>query len=312
MKVLVTGGAGFIGHHLVSALVARGDEVVVIDSLITGSRERLEPFQGHAELVEADIRDGDALDRHLRGVETMFHLAALPSVQRSVIDPGLTNDINVNGTVHVMEHAASAGVRRVVVSGSSSVYGSGPGLPRREDQTPNPQSPYAVSKLAAEHYAAALGQLRGVQVIVLRYFNVFGPGQDPKSEYAAVVPRFVTSILRDERPTIHGDGKQSRDFTYVDNVVQANLLAGGSATVSEGTFNVGAGERYTLLDLIDAIGRVTGSTAEPIFGPPRAGDVRDSQADISRAVSILGYSPTVGFHEGIARTVDSYRRDLGL
>lgn len=225
MKALVTGGAGFIGHHLVADLVNRGDEVIVIDNMITGSRERLAHLESHISVLQADIREPETWRGAVRGVETVFHLAALPSVQRSIDDPETTNEINVGGTINVMRVAAKAGVQRVVFSGSSSVYGSTPFLPRRESQTPDPSSPYAVSKLAGEGYTRTLGQITGVETVVLRYFNVFGPRQDPASMYAAAIPKFITTALNDERPVIFGDGQQSRDFTYVDNVVDANLMA---------------------------------------------------------------------------------------
>jgi UDP-glucose 4-epimerase len=306
MKVLVTGGAGFIGHHLVAELIRLGDDVTVIDSLITGDKERLIGFEGHVTFVEGDIRERHKVQAATHGAEVVFHLAALPSVQRSVLDPRLTNEINVGGTLAVLEAAAEAGVRRVVLAGSSSVYGSSPELPRRESQVPDPRSPYAISKLAAEHYTMVLGELRGIETVVLRYFNVFGPGQDPDSMYAAVVPRFITSAIEGRSPTVNGDGRQSRDFTYIDNVVAANLLAATVPGAAGGTFNVGCGERYNLLDLLSAIEDAAGRKVDPVFGPPLPGDVRDSQADITLAQQVLGYQPLVGFREGIARTFQSY------
>jgi UDP-glucose 4-epimerase len=303
MKVLVTGGAGFIGHHLVRGLLDRGNEVAVIDDLATGERGRLVAVLDRITFVEASILDPIALDAAMTGCEVVLHEAALPSVSRSVRDPRRSNDVNTNGTIEVMLAAARQGVRRVVLAASSSVYGSGAELPRRETQRPDPLSPYATSKLAAEAYLHTLGALKGVETVALRYFNIFGPGQDPASEYAAVVPRFVTAVLRDEPPIINGRGDTSRDFTFVENVVEANVLAATVQDVTGLTCNIGCGGRYTLLELVAAIGRAAGRTPRPRFGPPRPGDVPHSQADISLAVSRLGYRVVVPFEEGIARTV---------
>ena len=307
MKVLVTGGAGFIGHHLVDALLARGDDVVLIDNFSTGLRSRIEPFIGRATIVEGDIRNAPDVARAVEGREVVLHQAAIPSVARSVADPATSNSVNVDGTISLMLGCAAAGVRRVVVAGSSSVYGATPELPRRETQRPDPRSPYAVSKLAGEFYVHTLGALHGIDTVALRYFNVFGPGQDPDSHYAAVVPRFVTAGLRGERPTIYGDGRQSRDFTFIDNVVSANLLAAAAEGVTGLTANIGCGGRYSLLELLDQIGQGLGRTLDPVFEGPRQGDVRDSQADISLASEKLGYRVRVPFEEGVRRTVDWYR-----
>lgn len=307
MKALVTGGAGFIGHHLVHALLERGDEVAVIDDFATGLRSRLTSLHDRITLVEGDIRDPDALDRSIQGCEVVFHEAALASVARSVWDPRVSNDVNTSGTIEVMLAASRAGVRRVVFAGSSSVYGDSPELPRRETQRPNPRSPYATSKLAAEFYVHSLGALHGVETVVLRYFNVFGPGQDPDSEYAAVVPKFVTAALHGERATIYGDGSQSRDFTFIDNVVMANLLAADAARVSGITCNVGCGTRYSLIELLEAVASVVGRTLEPVFVPARPGDVPHSIADISLASDRLGYRVLVPFEEGVRRTVEAFQ-----
>ncbi len=306
MRVLVTGGAGFIGHHLVGALLARGDEVVVLDDFSTGLRWRLESVLDRIELVEGDLRDADAAERATRGVEVVLHQAAIPSVARSVADPLRSNSVNVDGTIQLMLACAAAGVRRVVAAGSSSVYGASPELPRRETQRPDPRSPYAVSKLATEQYVHTLGELHGIETAVLRYFNVFGPAQDPLSQYAAVVPLFITAALDGTRPIVHGDGRQSRDFTYIDNVVAANLLAATVPGVTQLTANIGCGGRYDLLDLLGRIRDAIGSMEEPEFAPTRAGDVRDSEADISVARERLGYEPAVSFAEGVRRTVDWY------
>jgi nucleoside-diphosphate-sugar epimerase len=307
MRVLVTGGAGFIGHHLVRSLLERGDEVSVIDDYRTGSPERLAPFRDRIRLIEGDIRDARAIDDAMAGADVVLHEAALPSVARSVVDPRLTADIIVNGTIEVMLGAARAGVRRVVLAGSSSVYGSREILPRQEDQAPDPRSPYATSKLAAEHMLHQLGELRGVETVVLRYFNIYGPGQDPASEYSAVVPRFITAALRGERPVVHGDGTQSRDFTHIDNVILANLLAAEAPGASGSTMNIGCGGRYSLLDLLEAIGTALGRRLEPVFEGTRAGDVRHSQADISVAAERIGYHVVTPFDVGIGRTVAWYQ-----
>jgi UDP-glucose 4-epimerase len=307
VKALVTGGAGFIGHHLVRALLERGDVVTVLDDLSSGLRSRLDPFRSEITLVEGSILDQEALREAVGSSEVIFHGAAIPSVAQSLVTPGATNAANVTGTIEVMLAAARHHVRRVVFAGSSAVYGIPVRLPCHEDQRPAPTSPYGVSKLAAEHYVHTLGRLHGVETVSLRYFNVFGPGQDPASEYAAVVPRFITAVLRGDRPTINGTAKISRDFVYVENVVAANLLAARSESPSGLTCNVATGSRQTLIDLVDAICATVGHTVEPIVGPPRPGDIIDSQADIRLAQRALGYSVGVSFHEGIARTVDWLR-----
>jgi UDP-glucose 4-epimerase len=306
-RSLVTGGAGFIGHHLVRALLERGDDVRVLDSFATGSRQRLESVRGRIDLIEGDIRSTDDLDRAMDGCAIVFHLAAIPSVQRSMLDPRMTHDVNVTGTIEVALAAHRAGVRRVIFAGSSAIYGSAPILPRREDQRPDPRSPYAVGKLAGEQYLHVLGAANGFETVVLRYFNIFGAGQDPASEYAAVVPRFVTAGLAGERPVIYGDGTQSRDFTHVDNVVSANLLASTTDGVSGLTCNIGCGGRYSLLELLDAIGTAIGRPPEPDFQPVRLGDVPHSQADISLAAERLDSRVLVPFEDGVRRTVEAYR-----
>jgi UDP-glucose 4-epimerase len=304
---LVTGGAGFIGHHLVHALASRGDEVVVIDDFSTGFRSRLFGFSDRVKVVEGDIQDAAILDAALAGCEVVFHQAALASVVRSVRNPSLTNQVNASGTIEVMLAAARAKVRRVIFAGSSSVYGTLPGLPRREAQPIDPRSPYATSKVAAEYYVKSLGALHGVETVVLRYFNIFGPGQDPDSEYAAVVPRFIRAGLLGEDPIVYGDGTQTRDFTYVDNVVSANLLAATAHDIDGITANVACGGRYSLLELLGVIGESLGRPLVPIFEASRLGDVPHSEADITVARERLGYSVIVPFHEGIRRTVDWYR-----
>jgi nucleoside-diphosphate-sugar epimerase len=306
LRVLVTGGAGFIGHHLVRGLLARGDQVSVIDDYSTGIGSRLDTFRDRISLIEESILDPAALDAAVRGCEVILHEAAIPSVARSLVTPRLTNDVNVTGTIEVMLAAARHRVRRVVLAGSSSVYGIPRTLPCREEQRPDPQSPYAASKLAAEHYVHTLGRLHGIETVVLRYFNVFGPGQDPASEYAAVVPRFTTAVLDGRQPTINGSGEISRDFTYVDNVVEANLLATHAPSLRMLTCNVACGSRYTLLDLLKAVCSAAGRQVDPLFGPPRTGDIQHSQADIGVAREALGYEVVVPFMEGIAATVAWY------
>lgn len=307
MRALVTGGGGFIGHHLVRGLLDRGHDVAVIDDFSTGDRARLEPVLDRISLTEGSILDPDALDAASQAVEVIFHEAAIPSVARSLVTPHLSNSVNATGTIELMLAAARNGVRRVVYAGSSSVYGVPESLPCRETFRASPESPYGVSKLAAEHYVRTLGKLHGMETATLRYFNVFGPGQDPKSEYAAVVPRFVTAVLAGDRPTVNGTGEVSRDFTYVDNVIAANLLAAQASSPSGITCNIACGDRHTLLELLDAICVAAGRRADPIFAPPRPGDIVHSQADISVAQHELGYEVEVPFAEGIARTVAWYR-----
>ncbi|HZL32773.1 MAG TPA: NAD-dependent epimerase/dehydratase family protein [Verrucomicrobiae bacterium] len=307
MKVLVTGGAGFIGHHLVHALLERGHELAVIDDFRTGRHWRLAGVLKDIRLVEGDVRDPSALDRAVAGCEVVLHEAALPSVAMSIRDPRLSSDINVGGTVEMMLAAGRAGVRRVVFAGSSSIYGADPRLPRLESHMPDPRSPYAVNKLAGEQMVHVLGALHGIESVVLRYFNIFGPGQDPNSEYAPVVPAFIMAGLHGEQPTIYGDGLQSRDFTFIDNVVSANLLAATVAGASGTTCNIGCGGRYSLRDLLNSVAAAIGHPIAPLFEEPRVGDVRDSQASIELAQERLGYQVTVPFEEGVRRTVSWYR-----
>lgn len=308
MKVLVTGGAGFIGHHLVRGLLDRGDEVAVIDDLSTGYRSRLEAFRGAARVVEGTILDSSALDAAMAGAEVVFHEAAIASVARSFETPMLSDEVNAGGTIAVMLAAARAGVRRVIFAGSSSAYGTPERLPCVETMSARPESPYGASKLAAEHYLHTLGQFHGIETVSLRYFNVFGPGQDPHSDYAAVVPLFTTAVLDGRRPTINGIGDVTRDFTYVANVIDANIRAAIAPDVGHLTCNIACGERTSLLALLDAIRDAAGRRdIEPVFGPPRPGDIHDSLADISLARARLGYRVSVPFGEGIARTVAWYR-----
>jgi len=300
---LVTGGAGFIGSHIVDELVRRGEPVRVLDNFSTGKRENL---QSAIEVIEGDIRDLDTVRRATRGVDYLLHQAALPSVPRSVTDPLTAHEVNVTGTLNVLISAREANVKRVVYASSSSVYGDSPTLPKHEDMPTNPLSPYAVSKLAGENYCGAFHQVYGLPTVALRYFNVFGPRQDPTSQYSAVIPKFIASLLSDEPPTIYGDGTQSRDFTYVANVVYANLLACERDEAVGQVINVAYGERYTLLALYQELLDLTERKLKLVFAPARAGDVKHSQAAIDKAIQMLGYAPKVGWRDGLRQTVEWY------
>ena len=305
---LVTGGAGFIGSHIVSALVERGDAVRVLDNLSTGRRENLEGLAADIEFVEGDLLDKDVVAGAVRNVHGIFHEAALASVPRSVEQPLDTHAACVTGTVNLLDQARQAGVSRVVYAASSSAYGNQPHSPKREADLPAPLSPYAASKLAAEYYCQAFSHTYGIETVAIRYFNVFGPGQDPDSPYSAVIPLFITSLLNGQRPTVYGDGSQSRDFTFVANVVHGNLLAMDAASsVSGRVMNVANGRATSLLELLQALNKMLGTNIEPILAPPRIGDVRESLADITLATQILGYEPIVGFEEGLRRSIDYYR-----
>jgi UDP-glucose 4-epimerase len=303
MDVLVTGGAGFIGSNLVHSLAASGRRVRVVDDLSTGSLENVAGVPG-LSVVIGDLRDEQAVREAVDGVEVVFHLGALPSVARSVADPRTSHQVNVNGTMNVLLAARDAGVRRVVYASSSSVYGDTPTLPKHEDMAVAPLSPYAASKLAGEAYCRAFTRVFGLETVSLRFFNVFGPRQDPGSEYAAVIPRFVTDMLKGERPVLFGDGGQSRDFTYVANAVQACLLAASAGPEVAGeAINVACGERTTLLELIDLLNELLDSNIGPQTVAPRKGDVRHSLASIDKAVRFLGYAPHVDLRSGLAETV---------
>jgi nucleoside-diphosphate-sugar epimerase len=306
-KVLVTGGGGFIGSHLVDRLLRDGHPVRVLDNFATGHRHNLAEVDGEIELVEGDIQSYERVHNAVRGCEVAFHLAALPSVPRSIQDPLTSTASNVTGTLNVLLAARDEGVRRVVFASSSSVYGPQRELPQREDAAARPVSPYAVSKLAAEGYCRAFTQVYGLETVAVRYFNVFGPRQDPLSQYAAVIPRFITAALNDESPVIFGDGEQSRDFTYVENTVDGTIQAAGADGVAGETFNLACGEATTLNELLDHIRELSGKTVEATYTDPRPGDLPRSLADISRAREALGYEPAIDIRSGLEKTFDSLR-----
>jgi UDP-glucose 4-epimerase len=305
---LVTGGAGFIGSHLADRLVEDGWRVRVLDDFSSGREDNLRGAAAEAELLRGDLRDRALLERALAGVEVVFHQAAVPSVPRSVAEPERTHEVNATGTLRLLEAARHAGVRRVVFAASSSAYGDAPELPKVETMPPRPRSPYALQKYAGEVYCRLYTELYGLETVALRYFNVFGPRQDPASEYAAVIPRFVTACLEARAPRIHGDGEQTRDFTYVSDAVQANLLAADAERAAGAVVNVAGGRRTSLNQLLAWIREITGSAVPAVHEPPRAGDVRDSLADLQRAAELLGYRPAVDLREGLARTVDHFRK----
>lgn len=311
-KCLVTGGAGFIGSHIAEALLDRGCRVTVLDNLSTGKMENMEDFIDRIDFVEGSVTDLETVEECCRDIDVIFHQAALASVPRSVADPIASNLNNVDGTLNVLWAAKEAGVGRVVYAASSSAYGDTEQLPKREEMPARPQSPYAITKYAGELYCEVFQRIYGLSTVGLRYFNVFGPRQDPMSQYAAVIPIFITHLLRGEQPTIHGDGEQSRDFTYIDNVVSANMLAATAQDPGGRTMNVACGERATLNELYALIREEIGSDIEPIHGPPRPGDVKHSLADIDLADRVLGYRPLVDFREGLQATVRWYKERTGI
>ncbi len=306
-QCLVTGGAGFIGSHIVRGLLERGDDVRILDNFCTGHRRNLAEVHDHVEIVEGDICDPDAVKFALRDVEIVFHQAALASVPLSLERPLDTNRACVTGTLTMLHESVRAGVKRFVYAASSSAYGDQPTSSKRETDLPMPLSPYAVAKLAGEFYCQSYFHSFGLETIGLRYFNVFGPRQDPNSPYSAVIPLFVTKILRNERPIIYGDGLQSRDFTFVGNVVQGNLLASKANGVGGRIVNLADGRQTTLLRLLELLSQYLNKTIQPDFHPPRVGDVRESLADISLARKLLGYEPKTGLESGIQQTIEYYR-----
>ena len=292
---------------MTDALVQQGALVRILDNFSTGRRENIVHLLDRVELAEGDIRDLNAVRRAMQGMDFVLHQAALPSISRSVLDPATTHEVNATGTLNVLIAAREAKIERVVYASSSSVYGNSPTLPKREDMPAEPISPYAVSKLAGENYCRSFTHVYGLETVCLRYFNIFGPRQDPNSEYAAAIPRFVTLMLKGERPTIYGDGQQSRDFTYVANAVRANLLACRADQAAGGVFNVACGEQHTLLKVIDALNHILGGNLRPIFAAPRPGDIRDSLASIARASQLLGYRPETSLEEGLESTAQWVR-----
>jgi UDP-N-acetylglucosamine/UDP-N-acetyl-alpha-D-glucosaminouronate 4-epimerase len=307
---LITGIGGFIGSSLARALFQRGDQVRGVDNFATGKRGNLTEILGQIDFREASILDLDAMKSCCRGVDYVLHQAAIPSVPKSVLDPIGSNQANVDGTVNLLVAARDAKVRRVVYAASSSAYGDTPTLPKHEEMTPNPISPYAVAKLASEHYMTSFYRCYGLETVSLRYFNIFGPRQDPSSPYSGVLAKFITQMLRGDRPTIFGHGEQSRDFTFIDNAVQANLLAcEAPANQAAGqVFNVATGQRVTLNEMFTALQKLTGYSGQPKYAPEREGDIKHSLADISKAEKYLGYKPKVNFEQGLRLTVDWYRQ----
>jgi UDP-glucose 4-epimerase len=306
---LITGIGGFIGSSLARTLLSRGDQVRGVDNFSTGNRENLSEILDHIEFREADINDLGAMNKACAGVDFVLHQAAIPSVPKSVLDPLGSNQANVDGTVNVLVAARDAKVKRVVYAASSSAYGDTPTLPKHEGMKPDPISPYAVAKLASEHYLISFYRCYQLETVALRYFNIFGPRQDPSSPYSGVLAKFITGMLRGEQPAIYGDGEQSRDFTYIDNAVEANLLAckAPAAHVAGQVFNVATGRRVTLNETFKLLRSLTSYSGEPQYGPERGGDIKHSLADISKAEAALGYKVKVDFEEGLRRTVDWYR-----
>ena len=307
MKVLVTGGGGFVGSHLAEALVHAGHDVRIVDNFSTGRRSNVMALPDEVELVEGDLTSYERAFNSVRGCEVVMHQAALPSVPRSIQDPLTSNASNITGLLNVLLASRDLGVRRVVYASSSSVYGANAQLPKREDMAVEPISPYAVAKLAGEGYCRSFSRVYGLETVSLRYFNVFGPRQDPRSQYAAVIPNFVATALAGGRPVVYGDGGQSRDFTYVENVVAANLLAMESAEAPGRVYNIACGQRVTLLELLAELGGLLDVDIDLEHAPARAGEVRHSQADLSRAQDELGYFPAVTLREGLERTIAHHR-----
>jgi UDP-N-acetylglucosamine 4-epimerase len=308
LRILVTGGAGFIGSHLTEALLRRGHRVRILDNFSTGKRGNLAFGKNYTslEVVNGDISNRVACRKATKGIQYVFHQAALPSVQRSVEDPELTNLVNAVGTLNILSAAKEAGVKRVIYAASSSVYGDTPTLPKKENMPPNPLSPYALQKYMGEEYCRLFSQLYGLETISLRYFNIFGPRQDPASVYSAVIPKFIDAFVEGRRPTIYGDGKQSRDFTYIDNVVHANLLALSAKRLQGEVVNVACGSRISLNQLVKMLQQIFGSKISPTYEKPREGDVKHSLADIRRAKQVLSYKPLVDIETGLRRTVDYF------
>jgi len=309
-RFLITGGAGFIGSNLARRLVLQGEQVVILDDFSTGKQENLEDIRSSVEVIKGDICDIDIVRKATEGCDYVLHHAAVVSVVRSVEDPIRSNAVNVDGTLNCLVAARDAGVKRFIYAASSSAYGDSPTLPKREDMKPEPMSPYGVSKLVGEMYCKVFNDVFGLETVSLRYFNIFGPYQDPHSQYAAVIPIFITRLLRGMQPVVYGDGNQSRDFTYIDNAVEANLAAISSPHAPGKVINVACGKRITLNELIEKLWDLTETRLEPIYTDPRPGDVRHSLGDITVASQVLGYRPSVTFEEGLRRTVAWFRQHL--
>lgn len=307
-KYLVTGGGGFIGSNIVGELLQRGEEVRILDNFSTGRRENIAEFSGKIEVIEGDVRDLKTVEEAVNGVDFVFHQAALPSVQRSILNPLTTNEVNITGTLNLLLASKETKVRRFVYASSSSVYGNSANLPKSEDMSPHPLSPYAISKLAGERYCQAFYDIYGLETICLRYFNVFGPKQDPFSEYSAVIPKFIKALAQKRRPDIYGDGEQTRDFTYVHNVVMANLLASTAEGVAGEVINIACGERFSLNQMLKYLQGVFNLDIDPVYSGPRPGEVRDSLADVTKARKLLGYEPQTSFFEGLNKTVQWFTR----
>lgn len=304
---LITGGAGFIGSNIAEELVNRKEKVRILDNFSTGKRENIAGIKDSVELIEGDIRDLAIVKKAMAGVDFVLHQGALPSVERSIIDPITTTRVNILGTINVLLAASEAKIKRLTYASSSSVYGDTPTLPKKEVMKANPQSPYAVTKLIGEEYCLIYYSIFGLETVCLRYFNVFGPRQDPGSQYAAVIPKFITLMLRGESPPIYGDGEQSRDFSFIDNIVKANLEACKVKDAPGQVFNIACGETITINELVRRLNRILETRIKPVYQNPRKGDVRHSWADISRARKVLGYSPEIVFDAGLEKTVQWFR-----
>lgn len=308
-RFIITGGAGFIGSNLARVILALGHEVKIIDDLSTGRLSNLDHIESELEFRKIDIRFFELLEKEFHGYDYILHQAALPSVARSVADPYGSLEVNILGTVNVLKAGLKAGIKRVVMASSSSVYGDSDKLPKHEDDPVNPKSPYALSKYSAEKISMQFNKLYGLETVALRYFNVFGPFQNPDSQYSAVIPLFIKAVLNDDPVTIFGDGKQSRDFTYIDNVVQANLNAATEPGASGRFFNIACGSRHSLLDMVSYLSEISGKQIEPRFSESRPGDVKHSQADIKLAEEFLNYSPNITFKQGLKKTFDWYKQE---
>jgi nucleoside-diphosphate-sugar epimerase len=309
-KFLVTGGAGFIGSNICKKLVSEGCFVRVVDNLLTGKKSNLADIIDKIEFIEADMGNEEIAGMSMKDIDVVLHQGALPSVPRSVDDPAATHQHCINATFTLLLAARDAGIKRFVYAASSSAYGDTPTLPKLETMIPNPLSPYAVGKLVGEYYCSVFAQVFGLETISLRYFNVFGPYQDPKSQYAAAIPAFVTSILKDQSPTIYGDGEQSRDFTYIDNIVEANMLAARTKRTNGQVINIACGQAVTINEIIDIINDSLGKDIKPIYTDPRPGDVKHSLADITMAQKLIGYKPSVLFKSGLQKAIEWYRNNL--